>query len=85
MGATVSKQKQKKTIHTNSSSLVPSAADNSIAALNQPERTIVSQVLLDQQKENIHTTPVSAEMMSVNVVEKAVETVADTEKERANM
>ncbi|ORY31577.1 TPR-like protein [Rhizoclosmatium globosum] len=85
MGATVSKQKQKKTpIHTNSSSLVPSAADNSIAALTQPERTIVSQVLLDQQKENIHTTPVSAEMMSVNVVEKA-ETVADTEKERANM
>ncbi|KAJ3285295.1 hypothetical protein HDU79_007445 [Rhizoclosmatium sp. JEL0117] len=85
MGATVSKQKQKKTpIHTNSSSLVPSAEDNSIAALTQPERTIVSQVL-DQQKKNIHTTPVSAEMMSVNVVEKAVETVADTEKERANM
>ncbi|KAJ3081073.1 Kinesin light chain 3, partial [Rhizoclosmatium hyalinum] len=89
MGAAVSNQKQNKTSdRTNSSSLVTSVVENSTATLIQHETTHASsanQVLLDQDNANIHTTPVSAKVMSVNVVEGAVETVSDTETERANM
>ncbi|KAJ3283667.1 hypothetical protein HDU79_008865, partial [Rhizoclosmatium sp. JEL0117] len=88
MGGTVSKQKQnKKSVHTNSSSLVHSTADNSIPAFTKSETTHASdgnQGLLDQEKGNIHTTFISAEMTSVNV-EKAVETVSHTDTEIVNM